>query len=129
LSFVLSFLAGKQRPLTLEEFDDGVHHRAHTRQRAQIAVHQQPLVGKDIGDRTVDPMKKVLWVVPMLLMVGACGHRYDFYKGDMSNFVPDQAECGSSADAIGVKSLVLRGHHWGTYMQCMKLRGYVDANP
>lgn len=74
-------------------------------------------------------MKKVLWVVPVLLLVGACGHRYAFYKADMSNFSLDDAECGRAADATGAKSLVLRGRDWGTYMQCMKLRGYVDANP
>ncbi len=74
-------------------------------------------------------MKKLLLVMPVLLAVAACGHQYAFYKADMTSVAPDEAECGKVAAAAGATSLVLRGRDWGTYMQCMKLLGYVDANP
>src|SRR3546814_308095 len=41
----------------LEKPDHGVHYGAHARQVAQVAVHQQPLVGRDLLQRRTDALQ------------------------------------------------------------------------
>src|SRR5258708_9654505 len=47
----------QQRPFALEQLDHRIHDRAHPRQRPEVAMDQQPLVGEDLGDHAADPLQ------------------------------------------------------------------------
>src|SRR5262249_30342653 len=51
------YMPFQQRPFALEELDHRIHDSAHARQRAQVAMDQQPLVSEDLGDHAAHPLQ------------------------------------------------------------------------
>src|SRR5216683_5626990 len=65
--------AFQQRPFALEELDDGVHDRAHPRQRAQIAMDQQPLLGEHFRQHIDHPLQRRIGIAQVAGQHGETG--------------------------------------------------------